>query len=68
MTYERELIRELANELAGQIHAMMQEGGCISSSIGEPLDNDESALGKACAYLGKPIPVCPAWHERLVEL
>jgi hypothetical protein len=65
---ERELIRDLANELAGQIHALMQEGGVITQSIGEPLDQEDSILGRACAYLGKPIPTVPSWDEQLVEL
>lgn len=65
---ERELIRELANDLAGSLYAMLIEGGISTSSAGEPLDHDDSALGRACAYLGKPMPVCPVRGENLTEL
>lgn len=65
---ERELIRELANEVAALLFAMMQEGGCVRGTKGEPLDHEDSALGRACAYLGRPIPVSPEWDGPVQEI
>lgn len=65
---ERELIRELANEVASLLFAMMQEGGCVTGSEGQPLDNEDSALGRACSYLGRPIPTSPGLSGWVAEI
>lgn len=64
----KNLIRELANDLALSIHALMQEGGVIRDSIGEPLTDDDSSLGRACAYLRRPIPTVPDYGEQVTEI
>lgn len=60
---ERELIRDLANELVSCILEVMQEGGGYTDAIGQPVDNGESTLQKACDYLGQPMPLVPSWDN-----
>lgn len=65
---KKAIIRDLANDLARSLLSLIEEGGLRSTSIGEPLDHEDSALGRACKLLGKPLPVVPDWHEKLEEL
>lgn len=64
----KNLIRELANDLALSIHALMQEGGCITENIGKPIADEDSALGRACAYLKRAIPLVPDYAEEMEEI
>lgn len=64
----RTLIRDLANDLACSIHALMQEGGVIRDSIGQPLADPDSALGRACAYLKRAMPLVPDYGDQLEEI
>lgn len=64
----KNLIKDLANDLALSIFALMQEVGAVTEEKGKPLATDESALGRACAYLKKPVPLCPDYGEDVEEI
>ncbi len=60
---ERVLIRELTIELAHQMLAELTEGGVRSEAVGSPLDDENSALGRACQYFGIKMLRVPSWNE-----
>jgi hypothetical protein len=62
---KKAIIRDLANDLAATRLALIEEGGLRSTSIGEPLDTEDSALGRACALFKKSVPLVPDWDHEL---
>lgn len=62
------LIRDLANSLAHELLSAIEEGGARSTSIGDPLDTEDSPLGRACAMFKKPVPVVPDWDSELEKI
>lgn len=59
----RAIMRDLLEELVSANLEIMMEGGVYTSSIGESLDHEDSAIGRACAYLKIAIPVVPEHGE-----
>lgn len=59
------IIRDLANDLATARLELLTESGERTTTIGQPLDTEDSALGRACKLFRKPIPIIPDWGVEL---
>ncbi len=55
------IITDLLEELITTSYSLMQEGGAYTNAIGEPVDTEDSAIGRACKYLKLSIPTVPPW-------
>jgi hypothetical protein len=62
------LIRDLADDLASALLGQLTEAGLRTASVGDPLDHEDSALGRACKLLGRPLPVVPSWDTTLEDI